>query len=91
MAKKVTQQDILAINRAYLKHKTYAATARETGFSASTVKRYVQPDFIDPDSIEIIPFEKEINKIEGIDWSAATQLSVQEIEEVKKLWKEISI
>ena len=35
---KVTNEDIVRFNELYAKLKTYAAVARETGFSASTVK-----------------------------------------------------
>ena len=42
MASKVTNEDILRINELYYKHKTYAEVARQTGFAASTVKKYVE-------------------------------------------------
>ena len=45
MAGKVTQKDIERINDLYLELGTYAAVAREVGFSASTVKRYVIPGY----------------------------------------------
>ena len=41
MASKVTNEDILRINELYYKHKTYAEVARQTGFAASTVKKYI--------------------------------------------------
>jgi hypothetical protein len=43
MASKVTNEDILRINEIYYKTKVYAETARQTGFSASTLKKYVIP------------------------------------------------
>ena len=46
MASKVTNEDILRINELYYKHKTYAEVARQTGFAASTVKKYVIPNKI---------------------------------------------
>ena len=60
MATKITQDDILNINRTYLKLGTYAATARELGFSAGTIKKYVKPDFVDPDKIQLRKFSSEI-------------------------------
>lgn len=36
---RVTKDDVIKINELYLKHKTYAAVARETGFAPSTVKK----------------------------------------------------
>ena len=41
MARKVTEEDKILMNELYLKLKTYAAVARETGFSPTTVKRYI--------------------------------------------------
>ena len=48
MATKVTQEDKIRMNELYLKYKTYAEVARQTGFSASTVKKYIISDFILP-------------------------------------------
>ena len=36
----ITQDDIKEINRQYKKLGTYAATARATGFSPGTIKKY---------------------------------------------------
>ena len=43
--KLVQPSDIIAMNEAYLKIGTYAGAARATGWSASTVKRYIIPDY----------------------------------------------
>ena len=46
MARTVIDQNmIIKINNTYLKLKTYAATARELGISASTVSKYVSKDY----------------------------------------------
>lgn len=91
MAKKITQDDILTINRLYLKYKTYAAVARETGFSAGTVKKYIVDNFIDPEEIEIKKFNSIILPIEETKIVWDLQLTTSEEEEIKELWKEISI
>lgn len=91
MANKVTQNDILNINRIYLKLGTYAATAREVGFSAGTVKKYIIPDFIDPDELKIKQFSGEINPIQDINSLKNLLLSDEEISEIKELWEEIAI
>ena len=90
MAKKVTQEDILEINRQFLKCGTYAATSRATGFSASTVKKYIIKDFIDPDTIEKKEFSSTIYPIEAIEvvWDLLTD---DEQEEIEELWGEISL
>ncbi len=43
--KRVTPQDIININELYLIHKVKAEVARQTGFSASTVAKYIIPDY----------------------------------------------
>jgi hypothetical protein len=91
MANKVTQQDILQFNILYKKLGTYAAVSRETGFSASTVKRYIIPDFINPEEIEIQKFDKEIKDIEDIEIVWDLRLAADERKEIEELWKEISL
>lgn len=91
MARKVTQDDILNINRIYLRTGTYAATARETGFSASTVKRYIVNDFVDPEAIEKKEFTGQILPINEIEIVLDLRLAANEEEEIKELWKEISL
>ena len=57
MANKVTNEDILRMNEAYYKYKTYAETARQTGFSASTVKKYIIPNWAPVAKNDIIKFD----------------------------------
>ena len=57
MANKVTNEDILRINEIYYKTHTYAETARQTGFSASTVKKYVIPGWEPVKMDNIIRFD----------------------------------
>ena len=93
MAKKVTNADIIQINELYLKMKTYAAVARETGFAPSTVKKYVISDYIAAENINEIKFNEEIIPIELIkfsgDWNNFLKLSDEEKKEIEELKKEI--
>lgn len=41
--KQVTNEDKITFHRLYAKYGSYAAVARETGFSASTVARHIDP------------------------------------------------
>ncbi|MBQ6629315.1 MAG: hypothetical protein IJH65_10950 [Methanobrevibacter sp.] len=99
MASKVTQEDIININELYVKHKTYAAVARETGFAPSTVKKYVIPDYIPQDKIEKkiftedqIPENLDYSLFKGVEnWAPLCKLTETEIAEIKELWKEITI
>ena len=58
MATRITEEDKININELYLKHKTYAEVARQTGFSPSTVKKYVIPNYVSKDSLKITKFNE---------------------------------
>lgn len=100
MASKVTNEDILRINELYYKHKTYAEVARQTGFSASTVKKYVKPGWQPVQAENIVRFElsslpdyKEPVKIfRGIsNYGALCVLTEHEQKEIEKLWGELAV
>ena len=100
MANKITQEDILRINELYYKYKTYAEVARQTGFAASTVKKYVIPNWQPVATENIVRFDiaqfpdyKEAVKIfRGADnYGTLCVLTDYEKEQMKDLWKELSI
>ena len=98
MASKITQEDIININELYLKYKTYAEVARQTGFSPSTVKKYVVSNFVSQDKLEIKKFDKLIPDTFPADfpknineWAAVLATTSQEITNMEKLRKEILI
>ena len=84
MASKVTEQDKIHMNELYLKLRTYAAVARETGFSASTVKKYIIPNYISQNNIKIKKFDKKIPAVfhpyptSGLEWSQLLTVSPQD-------------
>ena len=96
MAKRVTNEDILLMNKIYAETKTYAETARQTGFSASTVKKYINPNFDATAASAVaqkefvfgdfLPFPQT-----GIAWRELMLLSEEEIEEICILRKEVVI
>lgn len=45
MARKVTDKDIIDMNEAYLLCKTYSGVVTATGWSASTVRKYIIPGY----------------------------------------------
>ena len=100
MASKVTNEDILRINELYYKHKVYAEVARQTGFSASTVKKYVIPGW-QPVGIENIikfdmawlpDFQEAVKIFRGIDnYGNLCTLTAHEQDEIKELWKELAV
>lgn len=95
MANKVNQEDILNINRLYLRLKTYAAVARQTGFSPSTVKKYVVPGFQEVEEKAVrrytgnLPVSIDLSNFDSNNWNTLCVLSDEEREEIKELWEEI--
>lgn len=101
MANKVTHKDVILFNELYLKLKTYAAVARETGFSASTVSKYIDHNYksIEEKAHLRILFDQAINPLTSEQirdlksirghWGLACELSKEEREELEKLYAEI--
>lgn len=92
---RVTKDDVIKINELYLKHKTYAAVARETGFAPSTVKKYVDPNFALPKK-EVKKFDKSLPTVDFSifrkpDWKDFMTLTAQEFDELHELWEELSL
>lgn len=95
MAKRVTQEDIIRFNELYhTKYHTYAAVARETGFSAGTVSKYIKKDYtpmaelqVKKVTLDIVPTDKSFLT----NRSKLSILSEVEKAEMEELWKELSI
>lgn len=99
MASKVTNEDIIKMNDLYLQYHTYAEVARQTGFSASTVRKYVQKDWkplserprtiFDPNDL---PDEPDLSIFDGIEnFGDLCELSEEEEIEIKSLWDELTL
>lgn len=99
MANRVTGEDIKKINDLYIKEKSYAEVARQTGFSPSTVKKYVIDGYMPIEEKEIKRFSPEDMPVifgaylfRGIDnYGDLCVLSEKEKEEIYELQKEVSI
>ena len=100
MASKVTNEDILRINELYYKHKTYAEVARQTGFAASTVKKYVIPgwepvqveNIVHFDIAQLPDFTEAVKIFRGVDnYGNLCVLTDYESEQIKELWKELAV
>jgi hypothetical protein len=97
MARKVTADDIRQINEVYYQCKTYAETARRTGWSASTVRNYVDKNFapVLEDTIRHFDLDTEMPEFstamfEGVaNLGDLCVLSNTEKEEIVELWKEL--
>lgn len=100
MAKRVTNEDILVFNEIYYKTKNYTQVARETGFSASTVRKYIdknwQPvqveNIVHFDIAQLPDFTESVKIFRGVDnYGYLCQLTPVESEEIKELWSELAV
>ena len=98
--KRVATEDILQMNSLYFQYKNFAEVARQTGFSASTVRKYVDTKWTPVVSEEIITFNmkdipdfKESAKcFRGVDnYGDLCVLSEEEKAEIKELWRELAV
>lgn len=94
---RVTQEDIKRFNELYYKYKTYAEVARQTGFSAGTVSKYVDKNYVPIDDTKKKTFSGEINDsnfniLAATDaWGNLLCLFPEELTELNDLWNEIAI
>ena len=97
MANKITEEDILNINKAYLELKTYSGVARKLGFSPATVKKYIIPNFVIVKDENIKRFNTndlrslDLDMFRIKDWDKLIQISDEEMKEIEDLWKELII
>lgn len=100
MANRVTSEDILRMNEIYYKTRVFAEVARQTGFSASTVRKYVDtkwtpviPEEVITFNMKDIPdFKEAIKCFRGVDnYGDLCVLTEQEREEIKELWRELAV
>lgn len=101
MARRLTDNDILAIQECYSRIGTYSGVAKELGFSPSTVKKYVLLDqspktaeekkeifssFEPPVDLENLQIPKDKS-----EWRKMCSLSEEEIQETLSFTKNLSI
>lgn len=92
--KRVTQDDIIAMNEAYLACGTYSGAAKATGWSASTVKKYIIDGYKSEQKVKAIdiglpPIEEIADRLPP--WYDITCLTPEEEKEIKQLWGEMLI
>lgn len=99
MPRRITVDDIKKINDLYYQCHNYAEVARQTGWSASTVRSYVDKNYnpviedkikrFDPNT-DMPEFDESL--FEGVDnFGDLCVLSDEEYEEIKQLWEEIPV
>ena len=94
--RRVTDEDIIQMNEAYLLCGTYSGAAKVTGWSASTVKKYIisgytsQIDAAAQESIITLPdLDEVVTNLKQM--VHATMLTSEEVLEVTELWKEMIV
>ena len=98
MANRVTSEDILRMNKIYYKTRVFAEVARQTGFSASTVRKYVDVNWKPIENEDIIKFdmndlpEFDTTCFKGIEnYGDLCVLTEREQDEMKELLKELVV
>lgn len=97
MAKRVTEEDIYLMNETYYNYKSYAETARRTGWSAATVRKYVDSSFVPIQNDQITRFDKAILPLDITQFTNVTnlgdlcELTSEEREELNNNRKEIKL
>ena len=95
---RVTSEDILHMNEIYYKTHVFAEVARQTGFSASTVRKYVDVNWKPVELDKIIKFD--LNNLQEFDtkpfknvsdYGAMCILDDEEIDQIRELWKELAV
>ena len=95
---RVTSEDILRMNEIYYKARVFAEVARQTGFSASTVRKYVDVNWKPVENESIIKFdmndlpEFDTTCFKGVEnYGDLCVLTEREQDEMKELWKELAV
>ncbi len=98
MANRVTSEDILRMNEIYYKTHVFAEVARQTGFSASTVRKYIDVNWKPIENENIIKFnmndlpEFDTTCFKGIEnYGDLCVLTEREQDEMKELLKELVV
>lgn len=96
----VTQEMIEEINTLYLKIGTYAGVSRAMGGtpSATTVKKYIIPNYTPREQLEVKTFSSEISSLPDyepfknvVNWGELCVLTDEEEVEIYLLWEELSL
>lgn len=95
---RVTSEDILRMNEIYYKTRVFAEVARQTGFSASTVRKYVDVNWKPIENENIVKFdmndlpEFDTTCFKGIEnYGDLCVLTEREQDEMKELLKELVV
>ena len=90
----VTPSDRKRINDLYVQLHTYAAVARETGFSPATVKKYIIDGYKREEDRNYKRFNQRLPEFDetffmGKDWGPLCELTEVEMRDIMDLWEEL--
>ena len=90
---KITPEDIIKLNEAYLLCGTYTGAAKAVGCAPSTAKKYIDPNYTSAEKhVESnISFGSIEDAITALSGEHITELSAIEVKELKALYKEMLI
>lgn len=99
MGNRVSAEDIKKINEIYFQTKSYAETARQTGWSAATVRRYVDKNYSPINENNIRRFNPDTDlpvfstqMFESIIcYGDLCVLNGEELDEIMDMWEEIEV
>lgn len=90
---RITPEDIIKLNEAYLLCGTYTGAAKAIGCAPSTAKKYIDPNFKPAEkAIESdVSFGSIEDALAALSSEHITELSAAEVKELKALYKEMLI
>lgn len=96
--KRVATEDILQMNSLYFQYKNFAEVARQTGFSASTVRKYVDVNWkpivsenVKRFGVDNLP-KFDMSVFKGVDnYGDLCVLTERELDGIKELWEELAV
>ena len=94
MSTRITNDEIIYINEVYAACHNYSQTAKIVNRAASTVRKYIIPDYkseqnVEAVDIELPPLSEIADKLPP--WYDITCLTPEEEREIKQLWKEMIV
>ena len=90
---KITPEDIIKLNEAYLLCGTYTGAAKAVGCAPSTAKKYIDPNYTSAEKHvkSDISFGSIEDAVTALSGEHITELSAIEVKELKALYKEMLI
>ena len=85
------------MNEIYYKYKTYAEVARRTGWSSSTVAKYIDKNYqpVDLDNVRRFDLRADLPEFSTdlfqSDWATLCEYTEEEEKEMMEFWEELAV